>query len=266
MYNPSTEYEHLVRDLHQALLESDGVENISVRHNVKLTGKSGASHQIDVYWEFRLAGVTYRTCIECKQYGSSVKKSHIAAFAGVLDDIGNATGIYATTVGYQQGAKLLAKEKGIRLILVNNLLKHINLACQFSAPSTTITEVKYDENQARNLLIKKGLTKFSFHLPWTSNSEFYDNKGNRITTLKELFKDPSIIDGDGVIEPIELYDQTELGLLQIQQIKYRKTTHHLDFNQEIVVNELSRAIMEDVLDNHSCYLNDDGSVSKIENQ
>lgn len=263
MYKP-TEYEHLVRDLHQALLENDGVENIAVRHNVKLIGKSGASHQIDVYWEFRLAGITYKTCIECKQYSSTVKKSHIAAFSAILDDIGNATGIFATTVGYQHGAILLAQEKGIRLILINNLLKQIDLTYHFSIPNTSITEIKYNENQARDLLIEKGITKFSFYPAWTSSTEFFDDKGNLTTTLKELFKDSSIVDGEGFIEPVGLYDKTELGLLQIQLIKYKKTTHHLKANEGITINELSKAIMEDVLGNYSYYLNDDDSVSKIE--
>lgn len=70
----STPYELLVQELHQALLNNDGVENINVRHNVKIKGRSGATHQIDVYWEFKLAGVTYKTCIECKHYNTSVKK------------------------------------------------------------------------------------------------------------------------------------------------------------------------------------------------
>jgi hypothetical protein len=74
MTHASLEYEKLVKDLHEALLHADGVQTIDVRHNVKIKGKSGATHQIDVYWEFKLAGVTYKTCIECKHYGTKIKK------------------------------------------------------------------------------------------------------------------------------------------------------------------------------------------------
>ena len=51
-----TEYEHFVQAIYETLLKADGVESIAVRHDVKLPGKSGCDHQIDVYWEFKVAG------------------------------------------------------------------------------------------------------------------------------------------------------------------------------------------------------------------
>ena len=139
------------------MLHSDGVENINVLHNVKIIGRSGASHQIDVYWEFKLAGVTYKTCIECKHYNSSVKKSHIAAFSAVLEDIGNATGIFATTEGYQEGALLFAQAKGIRLLLVNPLLKTVGITMNTTIPSTTFTAINYNKKQTSERLAALGL-------------------------------------------------------------------------------------------------------------
>ena len=63
-----TEYEILTQSIYTAILKSEGVETINVRHDVDVTGKFGCKHQVDVYWEFRLAGVEFKTVKECKRY------------------------------------------------------------------------------------------------------------------------------------------------------------------------------------------------------
>lgn len=259
----STEYEILVRDLHAALIENDRVENVRVLHNGKLKGRSGATHQIDVYWEFKVAGVKYKTCVECKHYNRRVEKSDVATLIATLDDIGNTTGIFATTVGYQSGAVLLAKERGVRLLTVNTLLKSINITSTFAIPDTEILDIQYDTDQARQLLIEKNLTSFNMTPRWSLTTCFFDATGNQKTTLRK-FLNENITDGIGTIRPDELYEETELGLIRVTEIHYRQTTCFHNSSQEIVVDDAKRAIMEDVLENYSCYLHDDGSVSQIE--
>jgi len=56
--NTGTDYEKLIRDIYDQILHLDGVKNVEVQHNVNLPGKSGAVHQIDVYWKFQRAGIT----------------------------------------------------------------------------------------------------------------------------------------------------------------------------------------------------------------
>jgi hypothetical protein len=112
-----TEYELLTKTIYEGLLQADGVENIEVKHNQKIIGKSGAKHQIDVYWEHRIAGKTYRTLIECKHYRKKISIGRIRDFYGVLSDIG-ANGIFVTKVDYQSGAKKFANHYGIDLKLI----------------------------------------------------------------------------------------------------------------------------------------------------
>ncbi|MBY3522806.1 hypothetical protein GFL85_27215 [Rhizobium laguerreae] len=108
-----TEYEQFVQTVYQMVINSEGVENITVQHNTKLTGKSGCEHQIDVYWEFRVAGQTYRTAIECKAFNESVSIGRVRDFYGVLADVPGLSGVFATLVGYQSGAKRYADHYGI---------------------------------------------------------------------------------------------------------------------------------------------------------
>ena len=50
--NPNTEYEKFAQEIYQGLLNEESIKAIQVQHNVKLRGKSGQLHQVDVYWEY----------------------------------------------------------------------------------------------------------------------------------------------------------------------------------------------------------------------
>ena len=55
--NQNTEYERFTQEIYQQLVDSDVVKATTVQHNVKLIGRSGQKHQIDVYWEYEIAGI-----------------------------------------------------------------------------------------------------------------------------------------------------------------------------------------------------------------
>ena len=264
MTKESDDYELLVRELHEALVANDGVENITVLHNVRIKGKSGASHQIDVYWEFKLAGVTYKTCIECKHFKSSVKKSHIAAFSAILEDIGNATGIFATSSGYQSGAKLFAKERGIRLVLVNYLLKTINLQGKFIIPSTTIRNLEFDKNHVKEILESKGIKSYEYSLRVSGDDPIYDESGSETNQIHNILKNVAIHPGEGKVKLENSFFPTVIGNVKLLSIEYSVSHSEIDHEQEITINDTSNAILEDVLENTSCYLNDDGTIAEIE--
>lgn len=84
--NPNTEYEKFAQEIYQGLINAEG-HTIDVKHNIKLMGKSGQEHQIDVYWEYELAGVKQKVAIECKNYNSPVPIGKIRDFHSVLSDL-----------------------------------------------------------------------------------------------------------------------------------------------------------------------------------
>lgn len=113
--NRDIAYEKFTQEVYQELVNADVVKTIVVQHNVKLKGMSGCNHQIDVYWEYELAGIEHKVAIECKNYNKLVPVGKVRDFYGVLSDMNNVIGVMVTRVGYQRGAKKYAKEKGIRL-------------------------------------------------------------------------------------------------------------------------------------------------------
>ncbi len=108
--NPNTEYERFTQEIYQQLVNLDVVRTTKVQHNVMLEGRSGQKHQIDVYWEYEIAGNKHRVAIECKNYNKPVPVGVVRDFKGVLDDLNGVNGILVTKIGYQEGAKKYAKE------------------------------------------------------------------------------------------------------------------------------------------------------------
>lgn len=115
------DYEQFVQHLHQALLDAEMVgnqRNISVERNKKIRDNCGINREFDIYWEYELAGITYKTVIECKDYSSSVSVEKIDALIGKIRDIPDLKAVFATTNGYQSGAEKKAKANRIDLLIV----------------------------------------------------------------------------------------------------------------------------------------------------
>ena len=113
--NKNTEYELLVREIYQAINSSEAVKTIDVKHNVRVEGRSGCKHQIDVFWEFVMMGEIHRVVVECKNYSDLVSIAKVRDFFGVLYDIGSARGIFVSKMGFQSGTKAFANYYGISL-------------------------------------------------------------------------------------------------------------------------------------------------------
>jgi hypothetical protein len=90
--NPDIGFELFTQRIYQKLVNNDVLKPTEVRHNVKLEGRSGCKHQIDVYWEYEIAGNKHRVAIECKNYDSLVPIGKVRDFQGVLSDLNNVNG------------------------------------------------------------------------------------------------------------------------------------------------------------------------------
>lgn len=107
--------------LQQALLDSEGFikqKTIMVEKNKILKDNCGIDREFDLYWEYELAGVTYRTVIECKDYQSNVSIEKIDALIGKTRDLPDIKAVFATKTGYQSGAKAKAEFNKIDLLIV----------------------------------------------------------------------------------------------------------------------------------------------------
>lgn len=111
--NNGLPFELINQEIFSILINQDSVRNIEVNHDVVLQGIT-ATHQVDVYWEFEMGGITYKTVVQSKDWAKRIDQGELLKFRAVLDDLpGQPRGIVVTSYGYQSGAREYAKAHGI---------------------------------------------------------------------------------------------------------------------------------------------------------
>ena len=274
--NPNTEFELFTRYIYQKLVNNDVLKPTLVQHNVKLKGKTGCEHQIDVYWEYEIAGNKHRVAIECKNYSKPVSKDKVCAFKGVLDDLNNVNGIMVTKVGYQKGAKEYAKEYGISLKelreprTAETIIGEIELHFHVESRQTLF---KVDEEWAKDHQISIagykqrldmiGLAKThkwstATHIPLSTNDSFIRDAGGKvITTIEALEKaipNHPTDDFPFVFTYKDAYVSTPWGPLKILEIKF---DYEIEDKRNIIgidAEGFVKAILKDALSDRTDFM------------
>jgi hypothetical protein len=183
-------YEIFVQHLQQALLNSEKLtdqKNIEIERNKKITDNCGIGREFDLYWEYELAGITYKTVIECKDYASRVSIDKIDALIGKIRDIPDLKPVFATKTGYQSGAEEKARFNRVDLLIVREQLdddwegyfREINVLMNIE-PCSSITNFKpsidgkwVETNSHLSLDSLQGLS-----IPGTNNEIFIEDVAN----------------------------------------------------------------------------------------
>jgi len=121
MHNDGSEYEQFVADLQQAILDTEAIttqKTILIEKNKVIEDNFGIPREFDLYWEYELAGISYKTVIECKDYNSAISVEKIDALLGKIKDIPDLKPVFATKKGYQSGAIKKAEANRVDLLIV----------------------------------------------------------------------------------------------------------------------------------------------------
>ena len=265
--NPNIEYEKITQEIYQELVNADVLKTTDVQHNIKLKGRSGQEHQIDVYWEYEIAGTKQKVAIECKNYNKTVGIGKVRDFYGVLYDLNNVAGIMVTKIGYQKGAKEYASEYGISL-------KELRAPNPGEAIIGEV-EMNFDISVRRCLFLvdadyaetdKFSVTKYKHFLDWMSlNNEsswassthvplelvernIVNSNGVTIVTLEKIEKElPKDSDSDIVFKYEDAYVNTRWGKIKINEIKYEYEYKNEKKIIAIDAQDFVKAILKDAL-------------------
>lgn len=203
--NHNTKYERFTQEIYQQLVNLDVARTTKVQHNVKLEGRSGQKHQIDVYWEYDIAGNKHRVAIECKNYNKLVPIGKVRDFQGVLNDLNGVNGIMVTKIGYQEGAMKYAQEYGISLkelrtpryddTIIGEIESHIHMEkCNtlYLFDEEWAAKINFNIQRHREFYAnfdfkRAGMWRTATHLPLeTKDRIIRDAEGNQISSLDEL--------------------------------------------------------------------------------
>ena len=235
--NPNTEYERFTQEVYQQLLSCQHPNIANVQHNIRLEGRSGCKHQIDVYWEYEKDGVKHRVAIECKNYSNHVPKEKVCAFQGVLSDLDGVEGIMVSKKGFQRGAKQYAKANGISLHELrepegeDNIIGEMSLGFHIEIKRPLYKVDKVWAN-AHNIDVSDEF----IYLP-PVDDKIRDSKGNVITSLRTV-EDGSTFE-DAYVRTIPW------GAVKILEVKYAYRTEDQQRNISIDAGEFVKAILKD---------------------
>jgi hypothetical protein len=112
MPNPGDVFESYIQFIFQALLDSQG-KNISVSRGATVYDNFGNAYQIDVFYEFDVAGVHHRVAIECKDARKPVDRDDAIAFAGKIQDLPSTIGVFISKSGFRPAARKYLEDHGI---------------------------------------------------------------------------------------------------------------------------------------------------------
>ncbi|MBR5955424.1 MAG: restriction endonuclease [Bacteroidales bacterium] len=274
--NPNTEFERFTQRIYQKLVNNDVLKPTTVMHNVKLKGKSGGEHQIDVYWEYEIAGNMHRVAIECKNYDSLVPVGKVRDFYGVLSDLNNVNGIMVSKKGFQNGAKKYATEYGISLKELrrpgwNEIIGSIKTVVHAETFHTLylfddewVKEQNIDLDKIRSFYAnlqfdKADYWKAATHLPIETKDYYIRNaKGKIISSREELEKrlpdNPE--PGSEIIFPFEdgWVESRYWGPVRIREVKFEYESTVQETTMNLAADVFVEAILEDALGGKTDYV------------
>ena len=262
--NQNIEYEKFTQKIYQELINARGIST-SVKHDVKLIGRSGQKHQIDVYWEYSINGIQHKVAIECKNYKKEIPIGKVRDFYGILSDLTDVSGIMITEVGYQKGAKKYADYYRINLkelrtpcqdddcrIAETRLDLNISLTQQlFSLDADWVKENNIDWLSYRNFsahLSGRGNEWGEKYLPLeTIENNVFDEQGKVVATLDKLAEE-AIQQTERIFEFKDVYVNTRnWGKVKIKSLKYVNSEMHEQKLITLDAQNITKAILKDAL-------------------
>ena len=271
--NP-TEFEIFTQHIYQRLKCNDVIKPMDVRHNIKLKGKSGCEHQIDVYWEYERNGQKHRVAIECKNYDSTVSIGRVRDFFGVLFDLSNVQGIMVSANGFQAGAKKFAKQYGITLkelrkpsqneIIGDILIKtHADIRhCLFLvdeewASQNGLNFQWYREQMA--FVANKSPEEYwgGLYILFDTNDNIIRNsKKEKIADINELEKQVSVLEPNSFIYKFDdaWVESRSWGAIKIKEVKFEHETDDQESIIDLYADQFVEGILKDAISGDTEYV------------
>lgn len=254
-YAVGISYENFVENVYNALIEADKrkgqIGNIVIERRKKIISKSGTSAEIDIYWEYDIAGIKNSVAIECKNYNKNVDIPAIRDFARKISNISGLKGLMVTMKGFSQNAIQEARSDNIDLIIIRehaekdfdgymiNADIHIYIMPvakiikvnafinkEMAVRNNANQEDKYVVDNDKTI-IEDSATGFKYSFLELEKNAFFENKGYGKHIWRKDFKDGRIHYGD---------KSFEIQGLEVEYITSSPIYHeiHIDFEQYVL--------------------------------
>lgn len=254
-YTTGKSYEDFVEMVYKAILEAErrngNIGHVNLERRKKITSKSGTPAEIDIYWEYTVAGIKHSVAIECRNYNKNVDIPGVRDFARKISDISGLKGLMVTKKGFSQNAINEAKADNIDLLVIRehvaedwegkiktvNINIHVLGSCRTTSFQSFVNKEWAENNgyqgqqqwaaQNNLIVIEDRKVGFKHTLLELEQNAFFENKdvGNHI--WEKIFEDGWLSYGDHVIK----IDKVQVGYIK-PPISHQ--TINIDFEQYVL--------------------------------
>ncbi|RLG16888.1 hypothetical protein DRN63_03660 [Nanoarchaeota archaeon] len=203
-----------------------------VKHNVKLMGRSGVEHQIDVYAEYKAPLHISRIVVECKSYDKPVDKDIVMKLIHEVEDLGVDRGILVTTSyftpdavstasGYNidlwDGAKLkeVLKEVGIEAGKIISNIFHVEPHVSIDESAEVVDKTLRGIFGRRGIIEAISIVFYPYH-ELDIDARVYEIKGVVRKRAEERIISATVL-MDPIVEALCYYDLRE-GIVAVARI------------------------------------------------
>jgi hypothetical protein len=265
--NPNIEYEKYIKTVFTQILKNENIQNVFVDHDVKLKGKT-ATHQIDVYWEYKQFGELIKVAVECKRYSKNVSIGVVRDFNSVLQDLNCSKGIIVTTTGFQKGAIEFASNNNISLKItrkpvakeLKNTPKTLRIELNFIPRKVTNVAINLDKDWCLNNV--SGMKDDFSDVFNKLNTEIVlvDCNGHKIADMLDL-ENQLPVNTAPSFNNVHKYDYKNAylvyetkNLLKVSEVIFTYDILNVKSNKEFDIHSQITAIIKDCINNNSKYL------------
>lgn len=115
-------YEDFVNAVYTAILNAEAqnkkIQTIEIQKKKIIKSADGTNAEIDLYWEYEIAGVKNSVAIECKNHGRTVDISKVRDFADKIANISGLKGLMVTQKKFSEQAIAKANARNIDLLII----------------------------------------------------------------------------------------------------------------------------------------------------
>lgn len=149
-------HRQIITTLVDEIRRQDSAQTRVVEPNKIVEGKSGATHRIDLYWEFLTGAEAYKCAIDAKHWDRPVSRRELRSFRAVLEDLHRLhKGVFVASSGYQKGARSYAEQYGINVYIFPFTIEMTNDDVTFFVSKFEHIAPVFDEEWIEHVLIPK---------------------------------------------------------------------------------------------------------------
>jgi hypothetical protein len=179
-------YEELVEQIFDEVGQLQGVETLELARRKSVQGRT-VTHEIDVWWTFRVGDAIFTYAFQAKDQGSPITQGDMLLFKGVLEDLveHQPRGIFVTRSTYQKGARTVAVTGGIHALELrppnehdwDGRVREVRIQLTAAVPHFRNYELQVPEDDPAALGSIQG---------WTDALMAFNEQGHAVGTMHEI--------------------------------------------------------------------------------